>query len=168
MTRPVNKKIIASTALLVLAMLLGACAKNPPASGSNDPAATASGATATIGDLVITGAWARPAEQGGSTAVYMVIQNNGESDDALHDVAAPAVTDEAMLHESKMVDNVMIMEHVHQIDIPAGGSATLERGGLHIMLIDVKEELKVGARISVTLHFEHAGTLTLDVPVEEH
>lgn len=167
MTRFSINQIFAAAFTLMLAFLLTACGTAAPVAGTGD-AGAANGPSGKIGDISVTGAWARPAEQGGSTAVYMVIHNDGESDDALHDVAAPDVTDEAMLHESKMVDNVMIMEHVHQIDIPAGGTATLERGGLHVMLMDVKEELKVGERISVTLYFEHAGELTLEVPVEEH
>lgn len=167
MTRLLTRRMYAAVFALTLALLLGACTTATTTdSGSQDSAAAADG-SGEIGDIAVSGAWARPAERGGTTAVYLVINNKGTTDDALFDVAAPDVTDEAMLHESKMIDNVMHMDHVHQIDVPAGGTVTLERGGLHIMLIDVKDELRVGDRVSVTLFFEHAGDLTLEVPVIE-
>lgn len=161
------RRVAVVAATLMLALVLAACGNSVEVQSPNYAAGASPGPDGEIGNIKVSDAWARPAEKGGSTAVYMVIANDGTEDDALTDVAAPDVTDEAMLHESKMVDNVMIMEHVHQIDVPAGGQATLERGGLHVMLIDVSEELKVGDSVTLTLYFRDAGMLTLQVPVEE-
>lgn len=50
---------------------------------------------------------------------------------------------------------------------PAGGSVSLEPGGKHIMLINLKQELKPDEKISLTLNFEKAGPLTVEVEVRQ-
>jgi copper(I)-binding protein len=49
--------------------------------------------------------------------------------------------------------------------MPAGSTVELKSGGYHIMLMDLKQELKAGSTISITLEFAKAGKITLDVPV---
>lgn len=155
---------LALASLLVLSLVLAACSNSARVTGPRVTGPVVSAETAVI---EIDDAWVRPAEQGGTTAVYFVIRNNGQKDEALHDVAAPAVTDEAMLHESKTVDNIMTMEHVHQIDVPAGESVTLKPGGLHIMLMDVKEELQPGDSVRLVLYFENFGEREFEILVRD-
>ena len=60
---------------------------------------------------------------------------------------------------------MMTMSPVDQIEVPAGGTAVLEPGGFHIMLLDLVEPLAVGTTIELTLTFEQAGEVVLTVDV---
>jgi copper(I)-binding protein len=62
---------------------------------------------------------------------------------------------------------MMGMQPVERLEIPAGGSVQLKPGSYHIMLIGLKEDLKAGDTIEITLTFENAGELALSVPVKE-
>lgn len=58
------------------------------------------------------------------------------------------------LHEMAMDNNVMKMRAVPGIDIPAGKGAELKPGGFHVMLIDLKKQLKEGDTVPLTLVLE--------------
>ncbi len=143
--------------LLALAAVLVACG------GSDD--ATTTGNEVTVGDLAIVDAWARPpAMAGGNAAAYFVVRNDGDAADRLIAVSSPLAM--AELHESVMADDgTMTMNPVDGVDIPAGSSVAFERGGLHIMFMGVAEPPAVGDTIALTLVFQNAGEVTLDVPV---
>ena len=66
----------------------------------------------------------------------------------------------------KMVGDAMQMAELPDgIPIPAKGSVTLEPGGLHIMLMDLKQALVEGSTFPVTLTFEKAGQVEIQVSV---
>ncbi len=119
----------------------------------------------TGGELTVSDAWARPAAAGGNSAVYFVIENSGAEDALLG--ASVAVADSAEMHRSVMDEGVMRMEMQPSVAVPGGGRVAFEPGGLHIMLIGLKEDLNPGDSLEVTLTFEKAGEITLQVPVEE-
>ena len=58
------------------------------------------------------------------------------------------------------------MRQVQSIDVPAGGTAELKPGGLHVMLIGLSQPLTLGTKIPLTLTFERAGPVTVEVMVE--
>ena len=58
------------------------------------------------------------------------------------------------LHEMAMDNNVMKMRAVPGIDIPAGKGAELKPGGFHVMLLDLKKQLKEGDTVPLTLVLE--------------
>lgn len=60
----------------------------------------------------------------------------------------------------------MKMRLVKAIDAKAGAPAVLEPGGLHIMLIGLKQPLKEGEKFPLTLTFEKAGSVSVEVAVE--
>ena len=60
------------------------------------------------------------------------------------------------IHEMKMENNVMKMRQVDGLDVPAGKAVELKPGGYHVMLMDLKEQMKEGASVPVTLVFEGA------------
>lgn len=60
------------------------------------------------------------------------------------------------IHEMKMENNVMKMRQVDGLDVPAGKAVDLKPGGYHVMLMDLKEQMKEGASVPVTLVFEGA------------
>jgi hypothetical protein len=103
---------------------------------------------------------------GGNGAVYMKLMNGGDSDDSLLK-AESNIAATIELHETTMEGDVMRMQPIAQVSIPAGGTATLEPGGKHIMLLGLKQELTPGTSFTVTLHFEHAAPLTLAAEVRD-
>lgn len=60
---------------------------------------------------------------------------------------------------------MMAMQPVAKIDIPAGGTVALEPGGYHLMLMELKEEPKVGSTVELTLTFEGAGDVVVKAEV---
>lgn len=115
--------------------------------------------------LTINNAWARPAAMGENSAIYFVIANPGSADvlrNATGDIAKSIE-----LHISKMENNVMKMEHQEKVEVPANQNIEFKPGGLHVMLINVNQDLKVGDSFNLTLHFDHAGTKTIQVTVKQ-
>jgi copper(I)-binding protein len=60
----------------------------------------------------------------------------------------------------------MRMRPVADIPVPANGSVTLQPGGLHLMLIGLTQPLAVGQSVPVTLRFERAGEVTIQLAVQ--
>ncbi|HEY8552588.1 MAG TPA: copper chaperone PCu(A)C [Thermaerobacter sp.] len=123
----------------------------------------APGAGATIGDLTVRDLRA-PAPAGDTMAVYFTVANSGEVDDALVGLASDVAV-LAMLHRTVMEDGTARMAMVDAIPVPAGGEAVLEPGGLHVMLAGLRREPREGETVLVTLTFQRAGTVTVEVPV---
>lgn len=98
------------------------------------------------------------------SAVYMTLLNRGDDDDRLINVETSASAI-AEIHETNVVDNVMQMREVGGVDILAGEIATLEQGGLHIMLPELTEDLFTGEAITLTLIFDSGAELTIALPV---
>lgn len=119
-----------------------------------------------VGDLEITNAWARATPPGAATAAaYLTVTNRGAAADTLTAVETP-VAGMAMLHKMEMDNGVMKMRMVEGgIAIDPGKTVTLAPNGLHIMLMDMKEPLKAGGTLQLTLTFAKAGSATLTLPV---
>jgi copper(I)-binding protein len=127
------------------------------------------GASACSGteNLSVENVWSRPGFQGDNSAIYLTIRNPGEQGDillqALSDVAGAIE-----IHLSKMDSSgVMTMERQDQIIIPAQESVEFSPGGLHIMLVNLAQDLSVGDTFPITLVFEKAGELLVEVEVKQ-
>jgi len=107
---------------------------------------------------------ANPAGRTG--AIFLTIDNGGAVDDRLVE-AQTDVAERVELHTMiAAADGVMKMRQIEGgIEIPAGGSHELKRGGDHIMLLGLTRELEVGASFPVTLVFEQMGMVTIQVTV---
>jgi copper(I)-binding protein len=95
----------------------------------------------------------------------MTLVNQGGEADRL--VAAQTeVAQVVELHESKLEGDVMKMQPVEGgIPVPAKGEVELKPGGLHVMLIGLKQSLNEGDRFLVTLEFEKSGPLQVEAEV---
>lgn len=129
--------------------------------------AFAESAAVKIGDLEITSAWTRatlPGQPAGGG--YLTIENNGPEADRLVSATSP-LTPMTQIHEMKMEGDVMKMgELTGGIEIPAGSKVELAPGGLHIMFLGLKEGIKEGDAIKLTLKFEKAGEVEITLPVQ--
>lgn len=121
--------------------------------------------SASVGALVIENAWTRPIGAGArTTAIYLTIRNTGGADDRL--VAALSDAAERVeLHIHRHQGDVARMVRVPAIAVPARGQAALAPGAGHVMLIGPKSALGEGGTLALTLVFEKAGPVSLDVPV---
>jgi copper(I)-binding protein len=130
-------------------------------------------ATSSCGEstgIEISDAWGRPSPSVATAGAFFVtINNNGTEDDALIGARSPACGT-VELHESYMNDEgAMAMRPVggSEIAVPVGGSAVLEPGGLHVMCIEKLEDFTEGAELELTLEFQNAGEITLNVEIRE-
>ncbi|MCB0857715.1 MAG: copper chaperone PCu(A)C [Solirubrobacterales bacterium] len=62
---------------------------------------------------------------------------------------------------------MMGMKQIDQLDIPAGETVTLEPGGFHIMLLELKGQINDGDTIPVTLTFEKAGEVQVEAVAKD-
>jgi periplasmic copper chaperone A len=121
--------------------------------------------TVTIGDLTVEHAWSKATIGAGRPGVFYVgITNAGSADDALIGIATPAAG-MPMLHETVVQDGIASMPHAMSIPVPAGQSVQLSPGGYHGMLMGLTTALKEGDSFPVTLIFEKAGEVTMNVDV---
>lgn len=115
----------------------------------------------------ITDAWARVTlGKIANSAAYFSIDNSGTSDDRLID-ARGEISDKIELHTHIRDGDVMRMRRLDAgVAVPAGKSVAFAPGGHHVMLIGVKSPLKEGNTFALTLVFEKAGTVVVDIPVK--
>jgi copper(I)-binding protein len=103
---------------------------------------------------------------GGTGAVFMTLVNEGREPDRL--VAAQAdVAETVEIHRTTMEGDVMRMQPVSFVEVPARGDVELKPGGYHVMLIGLRRDLAVGDRFPVTLTFETSPALTVEAEVRE-
>ncbi|MGB7319534.1 MAG: copper chaperone PCu(A)C [Planktotalea sp.] len=118
--------------------------------------------------MMINDAYARTAMKGGkSGAAFMQIMNHTDTDDRLIG-AASDIAKKVELHTHKdMGEGVMKMVHVEEgFAIPAGGMHALARGGDHVMFMGLTQDMIQGETVEVTLTFEKAGDIVVQIPVD--
>ncbi len=105
----------------------------------------------------------------GQKATGMFAQITSTSGGKLVSAASP-VAGVVEIHEMAMDGNVMRMRAVPAVDLPAGKPVDLKPGGYHVMLMDLKKDLKPGETVPVTLVVEGADkkreTLEVKAPVK--
>jgi periplasmic copper chaperone A len=117
--------------------------------------------------LVVDRAFARATPPGARTgAVYFTVDNAGNSADRLLRASTPVAAG-VVLHQMAMEDGVMKMRAIPSVEIRPGARLELAPDGYHLMLIDLKQPLKVGEQFPLMLTFERAGTIRTMVVVEE-
>lgn len=111
------------------------------------------------GNLQVEEAWARRAAmlQGGSgsgnSAVYALLVNAGNTPDTLIGAKSDAAAT-TEIHESYRDMGMIMMREVKKIDVPAGNKVEMKPGGYHLMLLNLKRDLRAGETNGVTLEFE--------------
>ena len=130
------------------------------------PAATVAAAQETrAGDLAVQQPWTRAAGQGATGAGFMAISNRGAAADRLLSASSPAARAMEM-HTMVRDGEVMRMRAVEAIPVPAGETVALRPGGLHLMLVGLSRPLREGETVPVTLRFERAGEVQVELSVQ--
>ena len=103
---------------------------------------------------VVDDAWVRATVAGQpSTGAFMHITSS--TDSKLVEVRSP-VAKTVQIHESKMANDVMSMQPVSSVALPAGKSVAIEPEGYHVMLIDLVGQVKAGDQVPLTLIVENS------------
>jgi periplasmic copper chaperone A len=120
-----------------------------------------------LGDMRIGHPHARATVPGQpSGAAYLSIENSGKAADKLIAVSTP-IAKSAEIHTMSMEGNVMKMREVQGIEVAPGGKIAMKPGdGYHIMLMGLKKSLKKDEKFPLTLTFEKAGKVDVDVHVD--
>ncbi|TCC50236.1 copper chaperone PCu(A)C [Kribbella capetownensis] len=106
------------------------------------------------------------AEDTTMTAAFMSLTNPGNTDIKLTSAASP-VAGLVQLHEMAAKDGKMVMqEKPGGITVPATSHTHLSPGGDHVMLMGLKQALKPGDEVPLTLTFSDNTTHDLTVPVK--
>jgi|SRR5580704_8807424 copper(I)-binding protein len=119
------------------------------------------------GDLVISQGWTRATPGGAKIGGgFLTIENKGAAADKLIGASADAAG-KVEVHEMAVTDGVMKMRPLDNgLIIEPGKSVKLAPGGYHLMIMDLKNPLKEGDKLPVTLQFEKAGKVAVTLDVE--
>lgn len=140
-------KLHFNRAQVIAALFAAAIVAYAPPSGARNAA------------IAIDDPWAAQTNPGAIVAGgYVTLRNTGTTADRLISAASPRAQ-RVELHEMSMSDGMMRMRPVQGIDVPAGETATLAPGGLHIMFINIDAQFRNGEQVPVTLRFERAGAV---------
>lgn len=134
--------------------------------------------TSAASAIVVTAAWSRPATD--TAVVYATIANNDARPDRLV-AASSRVAGRVEFHESMatampmgsmngipMRGEMLSMKPLAAIGIPAHGKRVLAPGGYHLMLVDLRHDLKAGETVPLRLHFARGGWISVAVPVRSN
>ncbi|MGL6060627.1 MAG: copper chaperone PCu(A)C [Bradyrhizobium sp.] len=119
------------------------------------------------GDLVISQAWSRQTPSGAKVAGgHLTIENKGTAADRLISGSGD-VAGKVEVHEMAMEGGVMKMRPLDKgLVIEPGKTVKLAPGGYHLMLMDLKSQLKQGDKVPMTLEFEKAGKVNVSLEVQ--
>lgn len=125
--------------------------------------------SAAFAQTTATDPWVRAAVPG-QKATGMFVQLQSKAATRLVAVSTP-VAGVSEIHEMSMDGGVMRMRAIAGLDLPAGQAVALKPGGYHLMFMELKQPLKAGDTVPVTLTLENAAkqreTLELKVPVRQ-
>ena len=123
------------------------------------------GASPTLAEesVRISDAWARASVLASRpVASYLTIESAVE--DRLLGVTTP-VAGHVMIHAVEKDGDVSRMKHIETLEVPTGERITLAPGGMHLMLMGLQDKLSEGTTFPMTLSFENAGEITVEVSV---
>ncbi len=145
-----------------LLLLTGACGGSEQGTSEGDAAdatSTSSAVTTTTG-LAALDPWARPADAGKNTAVYLELANTLPESDSLTGVRSEAA-ERTELHESVMEGATMRMRPMVGVALPSGGRIVFRPMGPHVMLLRLRDPLVPGDSVEVTFDFASGRSLAV-------
>ncbi|MBA2126404.1 copper chaperone PCu(A)C [Hyphomicrobium methylovorum] len=116
--------------------------------------------------VTISHPWVRATPTGANVgAAFLEIKTDASTSDRLTSASSPAA-ERVEIHTHIMDNGVMKMRRLEGLDIAAGSSHMLKPMGDHIMLFNLKQPLKEGDSVDLTLNFEKAGPVSVKATVE--
>ena len=120
----------------------------------------------TLGNLTISHPWSRATAPGMPMGVaYLTITNRGKAADVLVAASTPAAA-QVEIHQTTMSDGMARMRPVQEVAIAPGRTVKIEPGGIHLMLVGLKQPLSPLDTVPLTLRFRDAGEITIQLSIE--
>ncbi|MFA5668757.1 MAG: copper chaperone PCu(A)C [Balneolaceae bacterium] len=117
-----------------------------------------------ISETIIT-EWARPAVKGAMSGAYLQYTNALDVADTIVAVSSD-VGMMTQIHETYTTeDGLSGMREMKNISVEPSEQLILERGGLHVMLMNLKKNIAEGDSITISLTFKYAGVVDIKMPV---
>lgn len=117
--------------------------------------------------IEIHSAWMRPTGQGENGAVYFVIHNHSSTADELLG-ASSDIAEAIEMHQSMTTgEDVMRMHEMATVPLEPFVEMGFAPGGLHFMLVGLKQETRTGDEIEIILHLRNSEDMRVVVPVRE-
>lgn len=149
---------------VVIASGCGSDTAEPASAGTASPEQTATVlGRGDVGDLVVTDAYVVEPANPAVAAAYLVVRNDGAVDDRLVSTTTPVAASVTPMSESGS-GGTSRMTDLGEVVVAGGKDVRFERGAAHLMLLQ-PAPLEVGDTIALTLTFDRAGPVTLEVPV---
>ena len=156
-----------ASALLVAGFcVLAACGDAGTGVASSDTRAAATqDVQARLGELTVADGYVREPASPSVAAAYLTVTNGGDADDRLTCVSSD-VAGQAMPMTETTEGGVGSMTPLDDVVVPAHGSFRFSPGRAHLMLEELTTTPAVGDTVQLTLTFQRAGALTVELPVE--
>jgi len=104
-------------------------------------------------DIIISNAWVNETVGNVSnTAAFLTITNSDDKRARLISVSTHMAR-KTEIHQMVHAKGIMRMRKIKQLVIPAAGAINLKEAGVHIMIMGLREKLKVGTQVIVDLTF---------------
>ncbi len=100
-----------------------------------------------------------------NSAVFMQLKNLDDRTASVVSASSP-VSDAVELHTHINDNGVMRMRKIPRIELPGSQTVELKPGGLHVMLLGLREDLQIGQQVEVTLRFNDGSEKKLEAPVQ--
>ncbi len=113
----------------------------------------------------IKAAWLRTGAEGLNTALYFKIENNSEKPDTLYKVSSD-IAKHVMMHKTYMKDGMMGMREIKYIIVKPNSSVEFKPGSYHVMVMNLKKDIKQGEKIDFVLYFKSAGKVNIQAEVQ--
>ncbi len=125
-------------------------------------------AASAVAQVTVREPWIRATVPAGqATGAFMELVS--KQDARLVEVRSPAAGI-IEIHQMSMQGDRMMMSAVDGIDLPAGKTVALASGGYHIMMMDLKRQMKAGETVPMTLVIQGKGkkqeAVEVQVPVK--
>jgi periplasmic copper chaperone A len=116
-------------------------------------------------EIEIENPWARVTPPGSKLAAgYMVLRNRGDTPDRLMSAASPLAA-KVETHITLKDGNIVRMREIGGYDLPGRGRLELRPGAAHLMFVNIKQPFKEGDKIPLTLRFQRAGEIKVELQV---
>ena len=120
--------------------------------------------TIVFAEVTVSGPWARASILASRPGAAYLSLTSDTGDRLL--AATTPVAGHVMIHAAQTdAKGVARMTHLEVLDLAPGQTVTFAPGGMHLMLMSLAAGLDEGTRFPLTLTFESAGEVTVEVPV---
>ena len=120
-----------------------------------------------MAEMEFTSGWIRATPPNAKMgAAYLTVMNHQDQADELIG-ASSSLAEVVEIHNVKEENGMLKMYPVDSLEVPAKGMVMLKPGGYHIMLINLKQAPKLGESYTMTLKFQQAPDLIVELPVQQ-